>query len=211
MPWFPTRIADIDTFSTKTLDAGTELEADHPGFSDIVYRERRRRIVEAASTYRCGEQIPRVEYSPEEVSTWGNVYRKLRSYTQQYAIEQYNAILPLLEQVGNTRYSAALVYHSRSHSEIHAAHLFRSHPASFFLCLCARRAVAIPRRTCLNCKTYPTFCARVPASRCGLLEGCCQPGTFSTLLPFASSSRRNTSDITRDRCIRPSQIAYTNY
>ena len=103
VPWFPTRIADIDTFSTKTLDAGTELEADHPGFSDIVYRERRRRIVEAASTYRCGDQIPRVEYSPEEVSTWGNVYRKLRSYTQQYAIEQYNAILPLLEQVGNAR------------------------------------------------------------------------------------------------------------
>lgn len=54
VPWFPTRIADIDAFSTKTLDAGAELEADHPGFSDPVYRERRRLIVDAASAYRHG-------------------------------------------------------------------------------------------------------------------------------------------------------------
>lgn len=34
VPWFPTKIAEIDRFSTKTLDAGAELESDHPGFSD---------------------------------------------------------------------------------------------------------------------------------------------------------------------------------
>ena len=33
VPWFPTKISDIDAFSTKTLDAGAELESDHPGFS----------------------------------------------------------------------------------------------------------------------------------------------------------------------------------
>ncbi len=34
VPWFPLRISDIDKFSTKTLDAGVELESDHPGFAD---------------------------------------------------------------------------------------------------------------------------------------------------------------------------------
>ncbi len=55
VPWFPTSVRDIDSFSTKTLDAGAELEADHPGFQDKEYRERRRRIVENAATYKLGE------------------------------------------------------------------------------------------------------------------------------------------------------------
>jgi len=55
VPWFPTHIADIDQFSTKTLDAGAELESDHPGFNDTLYRERRRMIVHNASTYKHGE------------------------------------------------------------------------------------------------------------------------------------------------------------
>lgn len=54
VPWFPTRIADIDQFSSKTLDAGAELESDHPGFSDAEYRKRRFAIVDAASTFRHG-------------------------------------------------------------------------------------------------------------------------------------------------------------
>ncbi len=56
VPWFPNTIRDIDNFSTKTLDAGAELEADHPGFHDGEYRERRRKIVEAAATYKYGER-----------------------------------------------------------------------------------------------------------------------------------------------------------
>lgn len=30
-PWFPMRKADLDCFG-KTLDAGVEIDADHPGF-----------------------------------------------------------------------------------------------------------------------------------------------------------------------------------
>lgn len=98
VPWFPTRIADIDLFGTKTLDAGAELESDHPGFSDAEYRSRRRAIVENASTFRHGQRLPRVDYSKEETDTWGVVYRKLRDYTRKYAVSQYNYILPLLEK-----------------------------------------------------------------------------------------------------------------
>ena len=49
----------------------------------------------------AGGQIPRVDYLPTETATWGLVYNKLRGYTSQFAVEQYNNILPLMEKVGN--------------------------------------------------------------------------------------------------------------
>jgi phenylalanine-4-hydroxylase len=52
VPWFPRRPADIDRFSQQTLDAGEELQADHPGFSDPEYRERRAMIAEIAKNFR---------------------------------------------------------------------------------------------------------------------------------------------------------------
>lgn len=120
VPWFPRHISDIDQFSTKTLDAGAELESDHPGFNvssagakgcaghptprpmspcqDKEYRDRRTMIVANAAKYRHGESIPRVQYTAEETATWGTVYSKLRDYTAKYAVPQYNEILPLMEQ-----------------------------------------------------------------------------------------------------------------
>ena len=58
-------------------------------------------LTKAALTHPhpAGSQIPRVVYSAREVETWGAVYAKLRTYTRAYAVEQYNAILPLLERV----------------------------------------------------------------------------------------------------------------
>ena len=50
------KAADIDLFSTKTLDAGTELESAHPGFSDLAYRARRLEIVEKARAFRHGKR-----------------------------------------------------------------------------------------------------------------------------------------------------------
>lgn len=98
VPWFPISIRDIDKFSTKTLDAGAELEADHPGFKDADYRERRRKIVDAAITFKHGESIPRVNYTQNEIDTWAQVYSKLRTYTKLYAVDTYNKILPQLEK-----------------------------------------------------------------------------------------------------------------
>lgn len=79
------------------MDAGAELESDHPGFKDMKYRERRRQIVENAFTYKHGQQIPRVNYTPEETETWGVVYRKLKENTDKYAVEEFKYIMPLLE------------------------------------------------------------------------------------------------------------------
>jgi hypothetical protein len=44
--------------------------------------------VEAGSRYQYGQPIPAVKYSPEELGTWGVVYRKLKDYSQKYAVKQ---------------------------------------------------------------------------------------------------------------------------
>jgi len=104
VPYFPTSIQDLDLFSRKTLDAGAELQSDHPGFSDAEYRDRRSKIVEIAGTYKhgisdpMGLPIPRVDYSDAEQQTWGTVYRKLGEFFPKYACEQYLEILPDMER-----------------------------------------------------------------------------------------------------------------
>ncbi len=52
IPWFPRKIAEMDLFAKKCLEAGGELESDHPGFNDKEYRKRREYIAEIAKNYR---------------------------------------------------------------------------------------------------------------------------------------------------------------
>lgn len=96
--WFPRSPADLDLFAHKTLDCGAELEADHPGFNDPVYRARRALIVENALSYRYGQELPRVEYTADEIATWRTVYLKLTALFPTHACRQYNHVLPLLEK-----------------------------------------------------------------------------------------------------------------
>ena len=41
VPWFPRRIRDLDRFANQILSYGSELDSDHPGFTDATYRARR--------------------------------------------------------------------------------------------------------------------------------------------------------------------------
>lgn len=77
MHWFPRHISELDLIANRTLDAGTDLEADHPGFHDAEYRERRAKLAQAAINHRMNHDIPHTEYSKEEVETWGLVWDKL--------------------------------------------------------------------------------------------------------------------------------------
>ena len=71
------------------MDAGSDLESDHPGFNDDEYRERRRAITEAALAYKAGASrvpnpIPLVEYTADEIGAWGQVYERLMKLYPAY-------------------------------------------------------------------------------------------------------------------------------
>ncbi|XP_072915841.1 LOW QUALITY PROTEIN: phenylalanine-4-hydroxylase [Hemitrygon akajei] len=98
VPWFPRTIQDLDRFANQILSYGSELDADHPGFTDPVYRARRKEFADIAYNYRHGEDIPRVEYTEEEKKTWGIVFQELKTLYPTYACHEHNSVFPLLEQ-----------------------------------------------------------------------------------------------------------------
>ncbi|KAG8439695.1 hypothetical protein GDO86_005751, partial [Hymenochirus boettgeri] len=95
-PWFPKKISELDKCSNRVLMYGSELDADHPGFKDNVYRQRRKYFVELAMNYKYGQPIPRAEYTEEEIKTWGTVFRELTKLYPTHACREYLKNLPLL-------------------------------------------------------------------------------------------------------------------
>lgn len=35
VPWFPRNEGELDVIANKVLEAGVDIESDHPGFSDL--------------------------------------------------------------------------------------------------------------------------------------------------------------------------------
>lgn len=98
VPWFPRDRSDLDFVANRVFSYGAELDADHPGFKDPQYRERRAELASLAVHYRAGSQIPRIEYTDEENKTWGAVYRNMMKLQDKYACAEYLQILPLMEK-----------------------------------------------------------------------------------------------------------------
>ncbi|XP_060861120.1 protein henna [Metopolophium dirhodum] len=96
VPWFPLRIRDLDKYANQILSHGAELNADHPGFTDPVYRMRRKYLADTALNYRHGDPLPYIEYTEEEVKTWGTVFRELTKLYPTHACNEYNHVFPLL-------------------------------------------------------------------------------------------------------------------
>ncbi|CAH2325689.1 tryptophan 5-hydroxylase 1 [Pelobates cultripes] len=94
--WFPKKISDLDKCANRVLMYGSDLDADHPGFKDNVYRKRRKDFADIAMSYRYGDPIPRIEFTEEEVKTWGTVFRELNKLYPTHACREYLKNLPLL-------------------------------------------------------------------------------------------------------------------
>uniref|UniRef100_A0A8C6KYS4 tryptophan 5-monooxygenase n=1 Tax=Nothobranchius furzeri TaxID=105023 RepID=A0A8C6KYS4_NOTFU len=95
-PWFPKKIADLDLCANKVLMYGSELDADHPGFKDNVYRKRRKYFADLALNFKHGSAIPHINYTAEEVCTWGKVFRELNQLYPDHACREHLKNLPLL-------------------------------------------------------------------------------------------------------------------
>lgn len=96
VPWFPRKISDLDKCANRVLMYGSDLDADHPGFKDNVYRKRRKYFADLAMTYKHGYPIPRIEFTEEEIKTWGTVFRELNKLYTTHACREYVKNLPLL-------------------------------------------------------------------------------------------------------------------
>jgi phenylalanine-4-hydroxylase len=87
--WFPRHISELDLIVDHTLDAGSDLESDHPGFNDKVYRKRRALLTESAQNHRWDKPIETIDYTPDEIATWGAVWDRMESLWDSYACKEY--------------------------------------------------------------------------------------------------------------------------
>jgi phenylalanine-4-hydroxylase len=80
------------------MDAITvELSADHPGFNDPAYRERRNHIANLAATHEAGTPAPLVAYTDTERQTWRTVFEQLMRLYPTHACE---AFIPVVREMG---------------------------------------------------------------------------------------------------------------
>ncbi|MEM1231982.1 MAG: ACT domain-containing protein [Pseudomonadota bacterium] len=115
VPWFPRHASELDRMAANVLDAGTDLTADHPGFHDRAYRERRAHIDQLAREHRYGDPVPLVSYTAAEQDTWRQVYARLHDLHLRYACREYLHIAEELRR--HTGFGGAEIPQARAVSD----------------------------------------------------------------------------------------------
>lgn len=96
--WFPRHISELDLITDRTLDAGTDLKSDHPGFNDQVYRTCRAELAQMAQEHRWDKPIGRIEYTPEEIVIWTAVWDRMEGLWDRYACKEYKRSLDQMKE-----------------------------------------------------------------------------------------------------------------
>ncbi|XP_027523359.1 tyrosine 3-monooxygenase-like [Corapipo altera] len=98
VPWFPRKIQDLDKCHHLITKYDPSLDHGHPGYADLEYKKRRAFFADLALNYRVGDHLPLIEYTAQEMATWREVYRNLRSLYPTHACTQYLDAFQQLER-----------------------------------------------------------------------------------------------------------------
>ncbi|XP_053683184.1 tyrosine 3-monooxygenase-like isoform X2 [Sabethes cyaneus] len=96
-PWFPKHASELDNCNHLMTKYEPDLDMNHPGFADQVYRARRKEIAEIAFSYKYGDPIPYIEYTETENKTWSAVFVRVKELMQKHACSEYIAVFKKLE------------------------------------------------------------------------------------------------------------------
>lgn len=100
MPWFPTKLSDLDKLGKKVLIFGDGIEEiDHPGCKDPEYVARRKYIATLALDYNLSDEtIPYLKYNDNERYAWKYCFSRLRELFRENACAEYNWALNEFEK-----------------------------------------------------------------------------------------------------------------
>ncbi|KAL1131005.1 hypothetical protein AAG570_012243, partial [Ranatra chinensis] len=96
-PWFPRHARDLDNCNHLMTKYEPDLDMNHPGFSDKVYRERRKEIANIAFAYKYGDPIPKIDYTETEVSTWKSVFNTVVELMPKHFCKEYQVAFAKLQ------------------------------------------------------------------------------------------------------------------
>lgn len=99
-PWFPKHASELDDCNHLMTKCEPDLDMNHPGFSDMEYRERRKLIAEVAFGYKYGDSIPFIDYSETENKTWRSVFRTVQDLMPKHACAEYREVFATLMNEG---------------------------------------------------------------------------------------------------------------
>ncbi|EDW17460.1 tyrosine 3-monooxygenase [Drosophila mojavensis] len=96
-PWFPKHASELDNCNHLMTKYEPDLDMNHPGFADKVYRQRRKEIAEIAFAFKYGDPIPHINYTEVEVKTWRSVFRTVQDLAPKHACAEYRAAFQMLQ------------------------------------------------------------------------------------------------------------------
>lgn len=96
-PWFPKHASELDNCNHLMTKYEPELDMNHPGFADKVYRQRRKEIAEIAFAYKYGDPIPFINYTDVENKTWRSVFNTVLDLMPKHACMEYRQVFKKLQ------------------------------------------------------------------------------------------------------------------
>ncbi|XP_065086973.1 tyrosine 3-monooxygenase-like [Ochlerotatus camptorhynchus] len=97
-PWFPSHASELDNCNHLMTKYEPDLDMNHPGFADQVYRARRKEIAEIAFGYKYGDPIPHINYTETENKTWSAVFIRVKELMTKHACSEYVTVFKKLEE-----------------------------------------------------------------------------------------------------------------